>query len=81
MFLETLTVTGLVYILNVHCRIHKSELYHLDLHLILSIVTYLYNHEFKHPDTNIKVLLLLHRALRRITLIVNQQTHLHKISH
>jgi len=29
----------------------------------------------------LELTLLLHRAFRRITLIINQQMHLHKISH
>ena len=32
-------------------------------------------------DTDVKLSLLLHRAFRRITLIMSQQMHLLKISH
>jgi hypothetical protein len=75
MLLEKLKGTRLANILNVHCRIHKSELYDLDLILttasancslkciiITIIIIIIIINKIEPPDKNTKVS-IMHKSL------------------
>jgi hypothetical protein len=63
---------------------YTSSILLLHPHIFLSylpLIFFTILHNFSILRVSVWLSLLLHRAFRRITLIINQQMHLHKISH